>query len=440
MPFFLTMERSGEHRELLKQGRQVAITATIVIFLLAVAKFVIGYLFQSQILIADAYHSGVDVLAIFASWFGLQLASRKKSAKFPYGLYRAETFVTLAIGAFITWAGIQNLLEGYKKLYILATDQAFPLMPVIVSGASVIVSFLVAKMERRAGVFINSGALKANASDAFLDTGTSVVVLSGILLAHAKIPYIEGLIVMFIAVLIIRLGIMNVWTPMLILLDANLDPRLQVAIENRIALIDGVKRVNDVKIRQSGPFRMVECNIATKPSVSVFKAHELASTVEKIVTDEHREIESVFVHIEPVQQHTLSAIIPVKEIDGMNSRVHGHFGRAPYFVILKLHDTGTAEIEDFYYNEFLEKKDQIHIAVKVIKVIIKHDLDIVFTTKIGEIAFHMLKDNFIDIFGTEEDITVGEVVKQFREGRLQMIAGPHPAEESEIRHAKEDFK
>jgi len=109
-------------------------------------------------------------------------------------------------------------------------------------------------------------------------------------------------------------------------------------------------------------------------------------------------------------------------------------------VILKLHDTGTAEIEDFYYNEFLEKKDQIHIAVKVIKVIIKHDLDIVFTTKIGEIAFHMLKDNFIDIFGTEEDITVGEVVKQFREGRLQMIAGPHPAEESEIRHAKEDFK
>ena len=88
MPFFLTMERSGEHRELLKQGRQVAITATIVIFLLAVAKFAIGYLFQSQILIADAYHSGVDVLAIFASWFGLQLASRKKSAKFPYGLYR----------------------------------------------------------------------------------------------------------------------------------------------------------------------------------------------------------------------------------------------------------------------------------------------------------------------------------------------------------------
>jgi len=430
------MERRGEHRELLKRGLQVAIIATIVIFLLAVAKFIIGYLFESRILIADAYHSGVDVFAIFASWFGLQLASRKKSIKFPYGLYRAETFVTLVIGAFITWAGIENLLEGYGKLYVPAPEQAFPLLPVMVSGASVIVSFLVAKMERQAGTSINSGALKANASDAFLDIGTSLVVLVGILLAHAKIPYIEGLIVMFIAVLIIRLGIMNIWTPMLILLDANLDPRLQEAIEDRISRIDGIKRVHDVKIRQSGPFRMVECNIATKASASVFKAHELANMVEKIVEDEFKEIESVFVHVEPARQHTLSAIVPVKEMNGMDSRVHGHFGRAPYFMILKLDDAGTAEIEDFYYNEFLAKKDNIHVAVKVIKVIIRHDLDIVFTPRIGEIAFHMLKDNFVDIYRVEEGSIVSDIVKRYHEGSIEPINGPHPAEESEIMHTK----
>lgn len=430
------MERSGEHRELLKRGQQVTIAATIIIFLLAVAKFIIGYLFESRILIADAYHSGVDVFAIFASWFGLQLASRKKSAKFPYGLYRAETFVTLIIGAFITWAGIENLLEGYGKLYVRAPEQAFPLLPVMVSGVSVIVSFVVAKMERQAGTFINSGALKANASEAFLDIGTSLVVLAGILLAHARIPYVEGLIVMFIAALIIRLGIMNIWTPMLILLDANLDPMLQGAIEDRISGINGVKRVHDVKIRQSGPFRMVECNIATKASASVFKAHELANMVEKIVEDEFKEIESVFVHVEPARQHTLSAIVPVKEMNGMNSRVHGHFGRAPYFMILKLDDAGTVEIEDFYYNEFLVKKDNIHVAVKVIKVIIRHGLDIVFTPRIGEIAFHMLKDNFVDIYRVEECSIVSNIVKRYHEGGIEPINSPHPAEESEIMHTK----
>jgi divalent metal cation (Fe/Co/Zn/Cd) transporter len=80
------VESTNSHRDLLKQGQRVALAATIIILVLAIAKFVVGYLFDSRILVADAFHNGVDVLAIFASWFGLWLASRKESARFPYGL------------------------------------------------------------------------------------------------------------------------------------------------------------------------------------------------------------------------------------------------------------------------------------------------------------------------------------------------------------------
>ena len=430
------MESTNSHMESLKRGQRVAITATIAILLLAVAKFVTGYLFDSRILIADAFHSGVDVLAIFASWFGLWLASRKESARFPYGLYKAETFVTLVIGVLVIWAGFENLVEGYRKLFLLAPHHAFPVLPVLVSGVSVFVSYFVAKMEKETGAFINSGALQANASEAFLDIGTSSVVLAGILLAHAKIPYIEGSIVMLIALLIIRLGLKNVWTPILILLDASLDPKLQAEIEEKISAVDGVKGVSDVKIRQSGPFKMVECNIATGPSVSVYKAHELADKIENLIARDYSQIESVFVHVEPVRQDTLSVIIPVKEINGLDSKIHGHFGRAPYFIILKLDDKGDVEIEDFYYNEFLGEKDRIHIGVKVIKALIKHDLDLVFTPKIGEISFYMLKDNFIDIYKAEAGSTVREIIERYRNREIEPITVPHPAEESEVEKQK----
>lgn len=432
------MEKKNTHIELLKRGQRVAITATIAILLLAVAKFIIGYLFDSRILIADAFHSSMDVLAIFASWFGLRLASRKESARFPYGLYKAETFVTLVIGAFITWAGIENLIEGYGKFFALAPDQAFPLLPVLVSGVSVFVSYFVAKMEKETGAFINSGALQANASEAFLDIGTSLVVLAGILLAHAKIPYVEGSIVIFIALLIIRLGIKNIWTPVLILMDANLDPKLRSEVEREISYVDGVKDVRNVKIRQSGPFKMVECDIATAPSVSVYRAHEIADTIENLIARNHSQIESVFVHVEPARHDTVSAIIPVRDINGLDSNIHGHFGRAPYFIILRLDNEGGAEIEDFYYNMFLSDKDRIHIGVKVIKAVIKHDLDLVFTAKIGEISFHMLKDNFIDIYKVEAGETVRDVVERYHRGEIEPIVAPHPAEESEIERQKRD--
>ena len=433
------MGKKNAHIELLKRGQRTAITATVAIFLLAIAKFITGYLFDSRILIADAFHSGVDVLAIFASWFGLWLASRKESARFPYGLYKAETFVTLVIGAFIIWAGIENLIEGYRKFFALATDQAFPFLPVLVSSISVFVSYFVAKMEKKTGISINSGALQANASEAFLDIGTSLIVLVGILLAHAKVPYIEGSIVIFIALLIIRLGIKNIWTPILILMDANLDPKLKTELEKEIYSVDGVKEVRNVKIRQSGPFKMVECDIATSPSVSVFKAHEIADIIENRITKNYGQIESVFIHVEPAQHDTISAIIPVKDINGLNSKVHGHFGRAPYFIILKLDNKGNAEIEDFYYNKFLSDKDRIHIGVKVIKTVIKHNLDIVFTARIGEISFHMLKDNFIEVYRVKEGETVRDVIERYYKSETEPITSPHPAEESEVEQQKNRF-
>jgi len=204
------VENKSSHIELLKRGQRVAITATTAIFLLAVSKFIVGYLFDSRILIADAFHSGVDVLAIFASWFGLWLASRARSATFPYGLYKAETFITLLIGVLITLAGIENVIEGYRKFFVLSTSQAFPTLPVIISIISVFVSFFVARMENKVGKQINSGALMANASEAFLDIGVSMVVFAGIILSHLKIPYVEGSIIIFIALLILRLGLKNI--------------------------------------------------------------------------------------------------------------------------------------------------------------------------------------------------------------------------------------
>jgi cation diffusion facilitator family transporter len=425
------MDTGNNPADRLKQGQQVALIATCLTVLLAAGKFVIGHLADSRILIADSFHSGVDVVAIFASWLGLWLASRKKSKRFPYGLYRAETFVTLVIGILIILAGLENLYEGYHKLFLIPAPQNFPILPLSVSMLSLAAAFFIAKMEKKAGEAIKSRALLANASESFMDIGTSLVVLTGLLLAYARVPYAEGAVVMLIALLIIHLGLKNIWTPILILMDANLDPKMQQEIEDQLFNMKGVKGVSGVKIRQFGPFKMVDCIIATSPSLTVFKAHELADKVEEEVIKNYDGIESVFVHIEPSKQTERSIIIPVGDINGLDSSVYGHFGRAPYFIILKV-DRAVLEIEDFYYNEFIKEKERIHVGVKVIKAVLKHRLDIVFTPKIGEISFYMLKDYFVDIYRAEEGATVREVIDKFKNNQSEPLTAPHPAEESEI--------
>ena len=419
--------RNGK-TEKLKHGQRIAFIATFVTFLLAVMKAVIGHVFDSKVLIADAFHSGADLMAIFASGFGLWLASKKKTKRFPYGLYKAETLVTFVIGALIVWAGIEILKDGYQKLFYVVSIQEFPFLPVGASIISIITAYFIAKKEKTAGESIGSQSLLANANESFLDILTSVAVLAGILLAYARIPYVEGSIIILISLLVIKLGLENTWKALLVLMDANLDPQLQFEIEEKINKIYGVKGVSEINIRQTGPFKMVECKIETSPTLSLYRAHELADKAEDFITKNYENVESFFIHVEPSKKKTIFAIIPVENINGLDSKVHGHFGRAPYYVILKLNDNNT-EIEDFYYNEFLGEKK--HIGIKVIKAVIGYKLDLLFTSQIGEISFYMLKDNFVDIYRVEGDLSVREVIEKYHNKQLEpLVTSTHPVEES----------
>jgi len=422
------MENSKEKITQLMQGQRIALIATLATLLLAAMKIGIGHFFNSKILIADGFHSVADLLAIFASAFGLWLASRKKSAKFPYGLYKAETLVTFVIGGLILWAGVEIFKEGWHKLFYFIYPLKFPLLPICATIVSIIAAYFIARKEKVVGVSINSQSLLANANESFLDIFTSVVVLIGILLAYLRIPYIEGIVIILVSFLIFKLGLKNLWTSLLALLDANLEPNLQSEIEVEINKIYGVKGVSEVRIRQSGPFKMVECKIATSPTFSLYRAHELADRAEDQIIKNHKHIESVFIHVEPSTEKAVSVIIPVKDMNGLDSKVHGHFGRAPYYIIARL-DNGKAEIEDFYYNEFLGKDK--HIGIKVIKAVITYKLDLLFTSKIGEISFYMLKDNFVDIYKVEESLSVSDVIERYRNKQLKPIIAPtHSLEES----------
>ncbi|MBD3290374.1 cation diffusion facilitator family transporter [candidate division KSB1 bacterium] len=415
----------------LRRGQRVALWASIATLFIAVLKGVIGTIFQSRVLVADAFHSAADTIAIVASAFGLWLASRKKSKRFPYGLFKAETFVTFIIGALIAWAGIELLIDGYHKLFTVPMVAEFPVLPVIVTVLSIIAAFFIARVEKRVGREINSRSLIANAGESFLDIITSVVVLLGILMAYWQIPIVEGLIIMLISLLIFKLGLENLWQSLLILLDANLDADLQDDIEHAVIEISGVKFVNDVKIRQSGPFRMVELKFTTNPSISIYQAHAISDEIEQLIHDEFQNIESVFVHAEPSHNDEVKAIVPVSDINGMHSKIYGHFGRAPYFAILKI-KPGDVQLEDFYLNEFLDRKH--HIGLKVVNVIVQYDLDMLFTNRIGEISFHVLKDNYIDIYQIDdENLSISEVIDLYQQNKLQRIITPtHSVEESLI--------
>ncbi len=420
----------SEKIDQLRKGQRIALTSTILIFFLALLKALVGYRFNSTLLIADAYHSGADILINLTSLLGLWLASKKKSIRFPYGFYRAETLACLLISGGIIWAGVGLFKNGQQELFQLAPAGEFPIFPIGAAIISCVISSVLAVEQRTVGKAIGSQALLATSREAFYDIFTSLLVLAGILLAFFSIPYVEGAVIITISILIIKLGIETAGTSLLILMDANLDINLQTEIEEKINRIYGVKGVGGVKIRQSGPFKMVECIISTSPTLPLYKAHEMADKVEDLLYSEYKTIESVFIHIEPDSKHEEVAILPVQNIDGLHSKLHGHFGRAPYFIILTLKND-QIEIEDFYLNEFLEDKG--HIGLNVVKTIINYKIDLLFIYRIGEISFHMLKNNLVDIYKADAGKSVQEIMRLYRQNQIFPVTKPtHSVEKSQV--------
>ena len=184
-----------------------------------------------------------------------------------------------------------------------------------------------------------------------------------------------------------------------------------------------------------GPFTMVECDIAAAPWISLQKAHELANRVESSVKERHSRVDSVFVHVEPSRKKSVSAVFPVSDMKGLDSRLHGHFGQAPYFLVVRLGPEGV-EIEDVYRNESLSEPGQVHVGVRVARAIIGHGADVVFAVLIGEISFHMLKDRFIDVLHAGQGTTARETIEKYRRGEVTPLITPHPSEESEIETRK----
>lgn len=70
---------------------------------------------------------------------------------------------------------------------------------------------------------------------------SSLVVLVGIVLAYLKIPYVEGCVILFVSMLILKSGLSTIRTSLLALLDANLEPEVWNGIGREILEIKGIR-------------------------------------------------------------------------------------------------------------------------------------------------------------------------------------------------------
>ncbi len=411
-------------KDRLKKGQRAAGIATIVTIFLSLAKAIAGFLSGSILLIADGVHSGVDIIAIFASWFGLKISQRKANKKFPYGYYKAENLATLVVVGFIFLAAYEIFIGSYGKLFTV-TELRLPAIALAVPLFSSALSYAIAHYEHKVGREIGSQSLIANAQESKADILSSLAVFAGVLLSYFHIRYIEGIIGMLLSLLIVKIGIQNARSAVLSLMDASPDLELEKKIEKLVMETPGAREVSHIRLRQSGLFVFGEASILVSRSLDVNRAHGISEIIEAEIKKNFPTIESFLIHIEPHRGQKQKVLIPIKDKKGLDSTVVGHFGRADYFLYVMLND-GKTESWSIKTNPHVKK--EVRAGLSAAKLALSEKIDAVVLQRIGEIAFHTLRDGYVDMYRTDGK-TARQVIGNLMDKKLYRLDKPTHASE-----------
>jgi len=262
------------------------------------AKAYIGVVSGSLAVWGDALHSSVDSLYNVLGLIVVRVAAREPDEDQPYGHGKFETLGALAIVVFLSITCFELIRNAVQKLLggghtIVMTD-----LGLVVLLATLAINVFVAWYENRRGHELSSELLIADAAHTRTDVFITIGVLIGVLFARRGATWVDPVVAIVVAALIVRVAYQIFSRTVPVLVDERAIP--ERAIRHAAQEIAGVKSAYGIRSRggHGAGVRYAEVTIAVDRDANVEAAHAIADQVEERLKRD-LELSAVTVHVEP---------------------------------------------------------------------------------------------------------------------------------------------
>lgn len=263
----------------------------------ALLQIVIVGLSGSVALLADTLHNLGHLATTIPLIIAFRLGRRPPTRRYNYGFRRAEDLVGLLIGAVVALSAGLIVWESLRALSTQRdmTHLGWVLAAALVGAAG---NEIVAIYRIRAGRRIGSAALIAEGQHARTDALTSLAVVLGVLGAWVGLPWVDPVVGLLIAAVIIAVLIGSMRTVVRRLMD-GVEPATLDLVEATAAGVPGVISVGRVRARWSGHRLEADLDIAVDGALSVEAGHHIAHAVEDDLSRRVPHLQRTTVHTAP---------------------------------------------------------------------------------------------------------------------------------------------
>lgn len=281
-----------------KCGRVAGAVGIVTNFLLFLMKIIVGTVFHSVSVTADAVNNLTDSGSSVVTLIGFKMASKPADEKHPFGHARIEYLSGVIVSFIVIFLGLQLGMSSIEKI-ITPEENALTPVALVVLVISILAKLWQCLFYRKVGRMIKSESVEATSKDSRNDVIATSVVLLGAVITMLTGVNLDGYMGAAVALFIVFSGVQLTISTADPLLGQAPEGELVQTITEKMLSYPGIIGMHDLAVHNYGVgrcFASAHCEVDAKNDILV--SHDLIDNIER---DFRRDLGiHMVIHLDPV--------------------------------------------------------------------------------------------------------------------------------------------
>lgn len=268
------------------------------IFLLII-KSAIGFITNSQAMIADAFNSAGDILSSVMTFIGNKIASIPSDDDHNLGHGKAEYIYSMLISIVMILMALFVLKDSISSIFN-NNKYDFSIWLVVVCIITIIVKFCLFIYTNKLSKKYNNLLIEANSKDHRNDCAITFLNLVSCLFTLVNIYYIDGIVGSLISIWMIVTSVKIFKESYNVLMDKSISEETKQKVYEIINRHSEIKKVIHFNSTPVGYKYQISFTIYVDGNMSTFDSHNIADNLEKEIGENLEEIYLTVIHVNPI--------------------------------------------------------------------------------------------------------------------------------------------
>ena len=281
-----------------KCGRVAGAVGIVTNFLLFLMKIIVGTVFHSVSVTADAVNNLTDSGSSVVTLIGFKMAGKPADEKHPFGHARIEYLSGVIVSFIVIFLGLQLGMSSIEKI-ITPEENALTPVALVVLVVSILAKLWQCLFYRKVGRMIKSESVEATSKDSRNDVIATSVVLLGAVITMLTGVNLDGYMGAAVALFIVFSGVQLTISTADPLLGQAPEGELVQTITEKMLSYPGIIGMHDLAVHNYGVgrcFASAHCEVDAKNDILV--SHDLIDNIER---DFSRDLGiHMVIHLDPV--------------------------------------------------------------------------------------------------------------------------------------------